>query len=482
MFHKYSTYHIIALLLTVVVFSACTTTSTETIKQRQPSADNTQTEYRTYEPATQSALAEDYFNRGMIYYYQEFYDQSVLEFERSLQFDSTAGQLFFLGMCYKFKNRRDVALNMFQQAVRRDSLHKFALLELADYYIGANNVDSTSLVLTRYVGAYGVDKPILLLDVETLYKQFPDETLAAIHKYVSDISSRRTLINAVSVAEDVQDKHLYVSIIQRLVERSPGNARLLEILFRTAFEIEQPELATDFVHQIEYTNEEHQQKLGQLLFDLVVSLPSRDAHVQAIEEMCSHLVALSHHNIRGRAMFMLSDIGNNNLSLHLFQTSKKSYPNTNIYTYGVAEIASRMQRWELSIKAYEEVKTKSSFDNPYLHNAYAYTLACADTLLAEADRYIDLALSVLPQDINFVDTKAWVSFRQGNLSEALSLIEQCLDSPNATAEMWAHAAEIHASIGNEAKSIQCIEHAISLQPENTQLRQLYYSIKHSFIQ
>ncbi len=66
-------------------------------------------------------------------------------------------------------------------------------------------------------------------------------------------------------------------------------------------------------------------------------------------------------------------------------------------------------------------------DNSAALNLYAYSLALRGERLDLAQEYIARALAVNPEDNSFIDTQAWIYFKQGKLAEAADLLASVPD-------------------------------------------------------
>ena len=77
-------------------------------------------------------------------------------------------------------------------------------------------------------------------------------------------------------------------------------------------------------------------------------------------------------------------------------------------------------------------------------NLWAYSLALRAQRLEEAADYIAQALAVDPEDYSFLDTQAWVFFKQGKFAQAADVIEAIPDEIlAANPEMAYHAVLIY---------------------------------------
>ena len=69
----------------------------------------------------------------------------------------------------------------------------------------------------------------------------------------------------------------------------------------------------------------------------------------------------------------------------------------------------------------EQILTKNP-KNASALNLYAYSLAQRGVRLPDAQEYIARALQINPDDYSFIDTQAWVYYKQGKLQEAADLL------------------------------------------------------------
>ena len=81
-------------------------------------------------------------------------------------------------------------------------------------------------------------------------------------------------------------------------------------------------------------------------------------------------------------------------------------------------------------------------------NLQAYSWALRNTRLDEAAQYSARALALVPQDVSFIDTQAWIFYLQGNYTGALDLMKSiAYEVFEANPEMAYHAGMIYAANG-----------------------------------
>ena len=80
-------------------------------------------------------------------------------------------------------------------------------------------------------------------------------------------------------------------------------------------------------------------------------------------------------------------------------------------------------------------------DNPQAYNALGYSLADRNQRLQEADKLVEKASSLAPNDAFIMDSVGWVKYRMGDTSDALKFLRKAYDlQPNA--EIGAHLGEV----------------------------------------
>lgn len=104
-------------------------------------------------------------------------------------------------------------------------------------------------------------------------------------------------------------------------------------------------------------------------------------------------------------------------------------------------------------------------------NNYAYLLAVEGRDLEHAERMSARTIQERPDDINSLDTYAWILFRQKKYTEALVYIQKALDLAKEPAEeLYSHAGDIYFWNGDHEKAVEFWEQALRLAPDNDLLK------------
>ncbi|HAF95624.1 MAG: hypothetical protein A2X34_08050 [Elusimicrobia bacterium GWC2_51_8] len=86
--------------------------------------------------------------------------------------------------------------------------------------------------------------------------------------------------------------------------------------------------------------------------------------------------------------------------------------------------------------------------NANILNYLGYSLADRGMKLAEAEVFISSAVKLEPDNAAYMDSLAWVYFRQGRIKEAVAQINKALKLVYDDVTLWEHTGEIYYSIGD----------------------------------
>jgi tetratricopeptide (TPR) repeat protein len=111
---------------------------------------------------------------------------------------------------------------------------------------------------------------------------------------------------------------------------------------------------------------------------------------------------------------------------------------------------------------------KEQPDNPQAYNALGYSLADRNQNLDEAEKLIEKAAALAPNDAFIMDSLGWVKYRLGATTDAAKLLRRAYDiQPNA--EIGAHLGEVLWASGEQAKAMAAWRDARKLEPNNETL-------------
>ncbi|WP_255988650.1 tetratricopeptide repeat protein [Chitinolyticbacter albus] len=132
----------------------------------------------------------------------------------------------------------------------------------------------------------------------------------------------------------------------------------------------------------------------------------------------------------------------------------------------IADLMNDLGRAEADLRRYNELKPASAMGL----NALGYTLANRSTRLEEAQRYLEQAIALEPENPVIIDSLGWLRYRQGRLAEARELLIKAhakLPDP----EIAAHLAEVLWQLGRKDEARKVFAEAQQLDPRSDALRE-----------
>ncbi|SDG76538.1 tetratricopeptide repeat protein [Paraburkholderia phenazinium] len=143
------------------------------------------------------------------------------------------------------------------------------------------------------------------------------------------------------------------------------------------------------------------------------------------------------------------------------------FPDDPDLTYDYAMAAEKNGHYD-TMEAQLRKLIETQPDNPQAYNALGYSLADRGVRLQEADRLIQKASSLAPDDAFIMDSVGWVKYRLGDTSDAVKLLRKAYDlQPNA--EIGAHLGEVLWKTGAQDQARDAWREARKLEPDNDTL-------------
>ena len=110
-------------------------------------------------------------------------------------------------------------------------------------------------------------------------------------------------------------------------------------------------------------------------------------------------------------------------------------------------------------------------DNIGCLNNYAYYLSLGDTDLSRAEKMSYRTIKAEPANSTYLDTYAWILFRQGRYEEARIYIDQALRNDSTlSAVIIEHAGDIYAMCGETDRAVEYWQQALEKDGGNLLLQ------------
>ena len=158
----------------------------------------------------------------------------------------------------------------------------------------------------------------------------------------------------------------------------------------------------------------------------------------------------------------------------LLTSALEQMPEQNELLYSRALIAERMDRLDILEADLKQILKKDP-DNANALNALGYTLADRTDRYAEAEKYLERAIKLRPDEPVIIDSYGWLQFRLGNLEQALNYLERAY-AELKEAEIAAHLVEVLWVMGRKDEARTIYAEALNTLSEKQDLLDLHQRI------
>lgn len=175
--------------------------------------------------------ALDHFVNGTVFEAQNNYNAAVSEFEKALQYDTTAGIYYSLSKNYFLTNKLIQSLNSIKKAVELDSTKLEYYDLMVDVYSAARNHDSALTVLEKAM-VLEPNNVNLYYKLARLYEiSKPLEAISVYEKLIELVGPDwNLLVRIAELYEKTGNTDLALDAINRLLEIDPSNNQIKILL------------------------------------------------------------------------------------------------------------------------------------------------------------------------------------------------------------------------------------------------------------
>ena len=154
----------------------------------------------------------------------------------------------------------------------------------------------------------------------------------------------------------------------------------------------------------------------------------------------------------------------NQEAFDLLEKTVKNLPNTPELVYDYALAAERIQKLDvMETELRKLIAAKPDFAAAY--NALGYSFADRNIKLDEAQKLIEKALAISPNDHYMLDSLGWVYYRKGDLDKAIDYLQQAYKT-NPDPEIAAHLGEVLWQKGQHEEAKKIWQDALTTNPDN----------------
>ncbi|MCB1756766.1 MAG: tetratricopeptide repeat protein [Gammaproteobacteria bacterium] len=155
-------------------------------------------------------------------------------------------------------------------------------------------------------------------------------------------------------------------------------------------------------------------------------------------------------------------------SLAVFEAGLEEYPDHVELLYAHALTAEHLgldEEFESDLRRVIEIEP----ENAHALNALGYFLVDRGKRLEQAERYLNKAISLLPDDPAIIDSLGWLQYRKGRYEEAIALLSKAF-AKLADPEIAAHLGEVLWVSGDEKSATEIWNKGLAITPDDVVLK------------
>ena len=272
---------------------------------------------------------------------------------------------------------------------------------------------------------------------------------------------------------ELNDNILAEKFFNQALERGYSDRDKIQIyLAKIYLDRKEPDLAITFLDKI---------SSGQLFVEAKVLTAEIIAEHRSVDDGIASLSKYKNLSLDDKLQFLkakTSLLYNNNRQQDAFDLMKaadSNFNNSAEFKFDYAMLAEKMGNLLLMEELLKEaIKIKP--DYAYAYNALGYSYADRNIKLADAKKYIEIALSISPNNHYIMDSMGWLHFRMGNIEIALQFIEKAYKIQKDP-EIAAHLGEILWKMGKLKQAEKVWEESIKTYPSNTVLLETFERLR-----
>ena len=155
-------------------------------------------------------------------------------------------------------------------------------------------------------------------------------------------------------------------------------------------------------------------------------------------------------------------------SFNLLTKALIDFPDQKELLYTRALMAERVNKPEIVEADLKKILAVEP-NNVEALNALGYTLLNKSNRYADAEKYLQKALNLEPNEAVIIDSYGWLQFKLGNTERALDYLQQAYEKQQEN-EIAAHLAEVLWALGKKDEARKLFNKAIKESPDDEYLR------------
>ena len=137
--------------------------------------------------------------------------------------------------------------------------------------------------------------------------------------------------------------------------------------------------------------------------------------------------------------------------------------------YSLASVYYELKRWD-DVEATTRKIIRIDPKHANALNLLGYMFSELDKNLDEAEKLLDRALAIEPENAAFLDSIGWVYYRQGRFKEALVKVQHAATKLPKDAVILDHLGDIYLALHDVEKALLHWKRAAEADPKNEKLK------------
>jgi tetratricopeptide (TPR) repeat protein len=371
---------------------------------------------------------------------------------------------FLLGKGYFGLGLYDKAIASYQRAVSEDPVYFDAWVELGLTYEAQKNYIDAERIFSRLVDA-GVENQQIIFRLVDLNLKLnnPDKALSYVQEYADDLA---LVLETANLLLNLDFYDHAAQLLDPLAQENPI-----------------PENARFYLAILEYEGRDNPEKALAYL----ESIPDNHPHFERGIVFRIHLLYQLDRKAEARELaqraqimfprqpefrIIMAEIHEREKeypqALDVLLKAAETWPEHTTVLYRLALVYDRMEHRDQAMLMMEKVIAKDPEHADAL-NFLGYTLAEEGRDLARAEVLVQTAIKVKPDNGYYVDSLAWVYFKQGKKRLAWQEIRRAVQLVDSDPVIWEHYGDIAEALSLHGEARKGYAKSLELEGDNAQV-------------
>lgn len=383
-----------------------------------------------------------------------------------------------LAQAYLQNKQRDEALKVLEQAGQQEGVEPGFIIDLVELYrsvAGATTdpkLKAQAVRLLERVDTGQLTNPLWLQRVADLWDALgqPDRATAAysrlLDQYPNLIEVRRWLVERYLRNADLTNA---AAQLQLLIRDNPTDARLYFFLGAVALEQRKHKEAIEHFNKAILLNPDHELAYYDLAAAQLSDRDPKGALATLERARAKFNRTFQSEYYAGLAYHQLKDYTNalqHLLAAETIGSTTATNRLNHIFYFQLGAAYERVQQYDQAEQVFRKVLSlKPDFSEAL--NYLGYMWAERGVNLTEARQLIEQAVSLEPTNAAYLDSLAWVLFKQGHVQEALTWMLKAIEhSEEPDATLYDHLGDIYAALNQPDKAREAWQKALAIEPND----------------